>query len=123
MLHAWWGLVPIVTDVCDRLSDAGFTAGAEPPEKVVCYYGTGEVPAGARTSSAIEGHFAEADDFEPSEWVTEVETALREAGAAVEFHRYPGTRHWFAEPDRPEYEPAAAEQAWTRTMEFLHLSG
>lgn len=188
VLHAWWGLVPIVTDVCDRLSDAGFTAfcpdlydgrtattveaaerlsgtldpeatsarvtsaarelrsrapgplsavgfslgasyaldlalGAEPPEKVVCYYGTGEVPAGARTSSAIEGHFAEADDFEPSEWVTEVETALREAGAAVEFHRYPGTRHWFAEPDRPEYEPAAAEQAWTRTMEFLHLSG
>lgn len=184
VLHAWWGLVPTVTDVCDRLSDAGFTAfgpdlydgrtattveaatqlsgaldpgaatarvasadrelrsqapgplsvvgfslgasfaldlalGEQPPEKIVCYYGTGEVPAGARTSSAILGHFAEVDDFEPTEWVTEVETGLREAGASVQFHRYPGARHWFAEPDRPEYLPEAAELAWTRTVEFL----
>lgn len=110
VLHAWWGLVRTVTDVCDRLSNAGFTAfgpdlydgrtattvaaatqlsgaldpeaatarvasaahelrsqapgplsvvgfslgasfaldlalGEQPPEKIVCYYGTGEVPA------------------------------------------------------------------------------
>lgn len=187
MLHAWWGLVPTVTDVCDRLSAEGFTAyspdlydgrtattleeaerlsggleaeattarvasaarelrsrapgalsvvgfsmgasyaldlavGAQPPEKVIVYYGTGGIPPGARSSSAILGHFAENDDFEPSAWVTEVETALREAGATVEFHRYPGARHRFAEPDRPEYEPAAAEQAWARTLEFQGLA-
>jgi dienelactone hydrolase len=27
--------------------------------------------------------------------------------------------HWFFEEDRPEFDPAAAEQAWTRTLEFL----
>jgi carboxymethylenebutenolidase len=82
----------------------------------------GRFRPGARPSSAILGHFAEIDDFEPSEWVTEVETALRQAGADVEFHRYPGARHWFAGPDRPEYDPAAAEAAWARTG-FLHGAG
>lgn len=97
--------------------------GDEPPEKVVCYYGTNEVPPGAKTSSVILGHFAEVDDYEPTAWVGEVESALRNAGARVEFHRYPGARHWFAETDRPEYLPEAAEQAWERTLAFLPSRG
>ena len=26
VLHAWWGLTPVFTDVCDRLAAAGFVA-------------------------------------------------------------------------------------------------
>ena len=34
-------------------------------------------------------------------------------------HIYPSTQHWFAEADRREYDAAAAELAFTRTVEFL----
>lgn len=145
VLHAWWGLVRTVTDVCDRLSNAGFTAfgpdlydgrtattvaaatqlsgaldpeaatarGVRRPRAAFSGVGTavgrgvlagsllrlgsgprrattgerlsattarGRFRPGARPSSAILGHFAEIDDFEPSEWVTEVETALARPG-------------------------------------------
>ena len=49
----------------------------------------------------------------------EFEQKLRAAGKQATFHIYPGTRHWFCEPDRPEYDPQAAVLAWNRTLDFL----
>lgn len=38
-------------------------------------------------------------------------------------NRYPGTGHWFYEPDRPQaYNPPAASLAWDRTLDFLKRS-
>ena len=53
-----------------------------------------------------------------------LEADLRLLEKDVEFHRYPGTEHWFFEADRPEYDPAAAALAWERTLAFLgdHLT-
>ena len=86
---------------------------------VVVYYGTGGEDFSASKASYL-GHFAENDPFEPRPGVDELEATIRKAGRPVTFHHYPGTGHWFAEPDRLDaYNKPAADLAWTRTLEFL----
>jgi dienelactone hydrolase len=66
------------------------------------------------------GHCAEIDEFEPLDAVRELEEQIRGAGRDVTFHAYPSAKHWFFESDVPGgFDPAAAEIAWTRTLEFL----
>ena len=91
---------------------------------VVSYYGYGEFEPGA-TLPPILGHFAENDEFDSVEDVRAVERKLVEAKHPVEFHVYPGTKHWFDEPSRPEFDKAASGLAWDRTRAFLdrHLRG
>ena len=86
---------------------------------VVLFYGTGEVDF-SRSKAAYLGHFAENDPYETPSNVDALEEALKRAGRPVTFYRYPGTGHWFFEPDRPEaYNEAAASLAWERTLAFL----
>jgi carboxymethylenebutenolidase len=190
VLHAWWGLTSIFTDVCDRLAAAGYVALAPslfpggataatiaeaevlvdahdraPAEAeavvrgaaeqlrglpavtgtrigiigfslgaywalhlsqvrpadvgaVVVFYGTDDGDY-TMARAAYLGHFAEDDDFEPLETVRALETRIRAVGREVTFHVYPGTGHWFVEPNRPEYDAAAADLAWERTLAFL----
>ena len=95
------------------------TADPERIRAVVVFYGTGP---GDFTTARAEylGHFAENDPYEPAEYVNSLEQALRAAGRPVTFYRYPGTGHWFFEPDRVEaYNQAAAALAWERTLSFL----
>jgi carboxymethylenebutenolidase len=72
------------------------------------------------TNAAYLCHFAEDDPFEPAESVAEMEQELQAAGRQVTFYMYPGTKHWFFEENRPEYDAEAARAAWERTIEFLH---
>jgi carboxymethylenebutenolidase len=85
---------------------------------LVSYYGYGEFEPGA-TLPPILGHFAENDEFDSVEDVRGVERKLIEAKHVAEFHVYPGTKHWFDEPSRPEYDKAASDLAWRRTLAFL----
>ena len=99
-------------------------AAADPDHirSVVIFYGTG---GGDFSSSkaAYLGHFAENDPFEPQSSVDNLEESLRRAGRPVSFYQYPGTGHWFFEPDRTDaYNPAAAALAWERTLTFLRDS-
>jgi carboxymethylenebutenolidase len=73
-----------------------------------------------RASAAYLCHFAEDDPFEPAESVAEMEQALQAAGRPFTVYRYPGTKHWFFEENRPEYDAQAALLAWERTIAFLH---
>ncbi len=86
---------------------------------IVTFYGTTS-PESVRAEADFLGHFAEHDDFEPTEQVREFEEALRSSGKQVSFYLYPGTHHWFFEENRPEYDAVAAHLAWERTIEFLH---
>ena len=190
VLHAWWGLTSVFTDVCDRLAAAGYVALAPslfpggataatiaeaealvdahdraPAEAeavvqaaaeqlrglaavtgaqigvigysmgaywalhlsqvrpddvgaVVVFYGTDDGDY-STARAAYLGHFAERDDFEPLEAVRALEEKIRAAGREVTFHVYPGTGHWFVEPNRPEYDAEAADLVWERTLAFL----
>ena len=73
-----------------------FEAALRQPEDigaVVVFYGTrpGDYSA---SQAAFQGHFAEADEFEPAEGVQQVEESLRDSGRPVTFYTYPGTGHW-----------------------------
>ena len=92
---------------------------------VVVFYGTGPGDF-SRSQASFLGHFAEHDPYEPPENVQAFEQAVRDAGRPVTIHRYPGTGHWFFEPDRPDaYNQSAAGLAWERTLAFLqaHING
>ena len=91
---------------------------------VVIYYAT-VPPDYVGVNAPVMGHFAEHDEFEPPENVRQFKQALRSKGLSVEFHIYPKTQHWFTESNQPGYyDPAAAELAWQRTIDFLrqHLA-
>jgi carboxymethylenebutenolidase len=97
-------------------------AAPEHIRSVVIFYGTRPGDYGG-SQAAYLGHFAERDEFEPQANVDDLEESLRRAGRPVTFHRYPGTGHWFFEPDRHDaYNPAAASLAWDRTLAFLKRS-
>ncbi len=66
--------------------------------------------------AAYIGHFAENDQFVDATPLAGMRESLPD-GSAVYVH--PGTRHWFMEPDRPEYDAKAAELAYARTVAFL----
>ena len=85
---------------------------------VVTFYGTG--PADFSASRAKYCcHFADTDEFEPFENVDALHHALEKAKRPAKFYKYEGTSHWFAEPDRPQYDADASKLAWQRTMDFL----
>jgi carboxymethylenebutenolidase len=188
LLHAWWGLNPIMIQTCDRLAEAGFvtlapdyyagqvatsieealtcrrTVDRKPTNKlvalaldylisrpsltgpalgvigfslgcgfaieaarsrnqvvkaVVLFYGTGGGKFD-KSGAAFMGHFAQKDQWgaHPAK-VDALADRIRSAGLEAAFFTYQDTEHWFAEGDRPEYNPAAAELAWERTIAFL----
>jgi carboxymethylenebutenolidase len=87
-------------------------------DRVVTFYGTYAVDF-SKSNSSYLGHYSPEDEWEPVTEIRKLEEKIRQANRPVQFHLYPGTKHWFFEEDRPEYNPRAARQAWTRTLEFL----
>jgi carboxymethylenebutenolidase len=98
------------------------------PDKVaavVPFYGVippgGPSPDWSGMTAAVQGHYAENDDFAGPKAVAELESTLRSLGKSYDFHLYPGTEHAFFNDDRPEvYNAEAAAAAWARTLTFLN---
>ncbi len=123
----------------DNITVIGFSLGAsyaawltkKRPEitSAVLFYGGAEQAGQAEgfanaTNASFLGHFAERDEYEPGEFVPQLQEQLHAAGKEAQFYIYPGTGHWFFEHDRPDaYNAEAAGLAWTRTLEFLRRRG
>ncbi len=73
--------------------------------------------------SAFQVHLAQDDEYVTTSGVMRLRRKLETAGRPAEFYEYPGTHHWFCDGDRPDsFDPAAAELAWDRTLDFLSRS-
>jgi carboxymethylenebutenolidase len=113
-----------------KIGVVGFSFGAwyaaqlaaELPEEVgavVLYYGAVDADF-ARSRAAYLAHLGELDEYEPLEYVRQMEQGIRDAGREVTLHVYPQAGHWFVEEDRPDaYQADAAALAWERTVAFL----
>jgi carboxymethylenebutenolidase len=95
-------------------------------DAIVCWYGCPplEYLDVNRIKAPLLGHFADHDAFFPPKLIDALDAKLNEAGVRHEFYRY-DARHAFANetmtntPLPLQYNPAAAETAWTRTFAFL----
>jgi carboxymethylenebutenolidase len=114
-----------------KLAVVGFSLGgayaldlsvkeAEEIAAVVTFYASYSGLDYSGSKAAYLCHFAEDDPFEPAESVAQMEQELQAAGRPVTCYTYAGTKHWFFEENRPEYDARAARVAWERTIEFLH---
>ncbi|MDH5621212.1 MAG: dienelactone hydrolase family protein [Gammaproteobacteria bacterium] len=89
----------------------------------VIYYGqvTDDEEALRSIGAPILGLFAAEDAGIKVESVKAFEAALQRLRKNHEVHIYPGVGHAFANPTGTNYNAAAAEDAWRRTLEFLKL--
>jgi carboxymethylenebutenolidase len=85
---------------------------------VVLFYGIA-LDDPAALLPPVLSHYAELDEFEDLDATRKVEGEMKAAGNDVRVELYPGTKHWFDEPSRPEFDKAASALAWDRTREFL----
>ncbi|HXF58781.1 MAG TPA: dienelactone hydrolase family protein [Candidatus Saccharimonadales bacterium] len=100
-------------------------AAADPGIRAcVAYYGAPITdPAQIqRFQAAILGNYGGEDQGPSPTQVREFEIALRKAGKKADFKIYPGAPHAFANENNPwgGYRPAAAKDAWNRTLTFLN---
>jgi carboxymethylenebutenolidase len=66
----------------------------------------------------VLGHWA-ADDAWANEGVPGLSADLERRGLGFEFHSYPGTKHGFFRRDGANYDAAAAQVSWDRTLAFF----
>jgi carboxymethylenebutenolidase len=99
-------------------------AAADPGIRAcVAYYGAPitDPKAIQGIQAAMLGNYGGEDQGPSPDQVREFEAALRKAGKKVDFKIYPGAPHAFANENNPwgGYRPAAARDAWGRTVAFL----
>jgi len=105
--------------VCNALAVAYPNMAASVP-----FYGrqpsTADVPA---IQAPLLLQYAGLDERINAGW-PDYETALKANGKAYAAHIYPGVNHGFHNDTTPRYDAAAAELAWSRTIDFFgeHLA-
>ncbi len=82
------------------------------------FYGTPPKTDISKISASMMMHFGELDKRVNATWV-DYEPALKANSIDYQAYVYPGTNHGFHNDSTSRYNEAAAEQAWSRTIEFF----
>jgi carboxymethylenebutenolidase len=90
-------------------------------DAAVVYYGQPEKDRARleRLRAPLLGLYGAEDKSIPPAAVHEMEATLKQLGKSAEIHVYDGAGHAFANPSGTNYRPAAAEDAWKRTVAFF----
>ena len=86
---------------------------------VVLLHGLAPIPATARPGQPVQVHLAEGDPFASRQATDRWQADTARAGLAAQVFTYPGTGHFYTDPDLADYHPAAASQTWQRVTTFL----
>jgi carboxymethylenebutenolidase len=115
VLHAWWGLTPVITGVCDDLAMLGYVAVAPDLYR-------GEVASTARQAAALRAKKRSTPMWR--QIVSEIEKARAEFGAhrvgQIGFSMGGHWALWLAKQSRPEIPPIVATTVFyaTRSGDF-----
>ena len=115
-----------------RIGLVGWSFGAEwaltastatPVEATVIYVGVTFQQAEdfAHLKGPVLGHFGEMDSLVRKSAVEQFQARMKEAGKSADVYWYPGD-HFFPFPNRPSYDKASADAAWSRTVQFLRTN-
>jgi carboxymethylenebutenolidase len=101
------------------------TTALEIPQGIdaaVMYYGQPEKEHDrlAKLQAPLLGLFGADDKSIPPAAVHAMEATLKQLGKSVDIHIYDGAGHAFANPSGTGYRPAAADDAWQRTVAFFN---
>jgi len=90
-------------------------------DATVIFYGqvTDDAEKLAPIEAPVLGLFGGQDRGIPVDSVRAFEARMMELGKDISVHVYPDARHAFANPSGNRYDAAAAEDAWTKTLNFL----
>ncbi|HTV54047.1 MAG TPA: dienelactone hydrolase family protein [Terriglobia bacterium] len=95
------------------------------PLLAACVVNYGELPRSSREVQAIHaavlGNFGAEDRGIPPQAVYAFERAMKAHGEQINVKVYPGAGHAFENPNNKSgFRPAAAQDAWSRTLAFLN---
>ncbi len=104
-----------------ELALAVATSMPEKIDAVVSYYGRLPTDDAAlrRFRAPLLGFYAERDPAIPTRDVQRFRATLWDLGTTAEVLIQIGARHGFADPQRPVFDAAQTEEAWSETIAFL----
>ena len=80
----------------------------------------GAQPDFSQMTAAVQGHYAELDDYFSPDKVAELQATLDGLGKEAELIVHPGVGHAFFNDTRPEaHDAVASSAAWGQTLAFL----
>ncbi|MFJ4875822.1 dienelactone hydrolase family protein [Streptomyces sp. NPDC088745] len=94
--------------------------GDEKARGLLLLHGTSDLAEGTTVDELpVQLHIADPDPFESDDWLNAWYLQMQRAGADVEIYRYAGAGHLFTDAGLPDFDQAAAEQAWKIAVGFL----